>query len=337
MSSGTNKCLDSPKIISCANCGEKNVFIERLRIRDPLNESGELIVVTCGRCGLCFINPQYSFESYMEYYKTKYFDALGTNYNSARNALTVAYKSHIGESFFDFISKMSSTDNYLDIAAGTGTWLEILFDARPDFPQSNVTVIEPSVTACKDLISRYPSLKLVQQPLESNGLPAESFDFVLCSALIEHFTDPLNGLLHMNRLTRMGGHLMLMTPSLESGAFRYGAARFFKFVHTFYFTEKSLKSITEKAGFRKVSSIVVKGNIKGGLMWFPFLLGVYEKIENINPLNLEVVRRPIADEKSCLDEANILFKRFYFKLLKHRISYNLRATARIIKNYATRK
>jgi SAM-dependent methyltransferase len=45
-----------------------------------------------------------------------------------------------------------------------------------------------------------------------DGIPDGAFDAVVCSHVIEHLADPLGGLAAWRRVTRPGGHLLLVAP-----------------------------------------------------------------------------------------------------------------------------
>lgn len=53
----------------------------------------------------------------------------------------------------------------------------------------------------------------------------------------------------MNRLAKPGGHLYLQTPDVHALAVRKGVERYFKLVHTYYYTPGTLTSLLHKAGF----------------------------------------------------------------------------------------
>lgn len=273
------------------------------------------------------INPQYGNDAYDYFYSHVYFDRLGSDYEAARDALTDDYRDLLLPYLRSFVGSLPGDGRLLDVGAGTGTWLALMREARPELEWRQVWALDPSRLACADLAQRFPGVEVECSTVETNGLPAEWFDLVLCSALIEHFTDPLAALFHLNRTMKRGGRLMMFTPSLDRDAFAYGVDRVFKFVHTFYFTAASLSAIAEKAGFRQVSIDRVAGDV-GRLMWFPSLVGIYEKIADADIEQLESSRRPSPSDAASLEASRSVLASQRLPLLKHRVRQRFKTLMR---------
>src|SRR5258708_9819274 len=65
-------------------------------------------------------------------------------------------------------------------------------------------------------MTRYPTLRLVAEDIPSLCLPAGTFDFVLCSEVLEHIPDTSRVLAGIHRLLKPGGSLLLSTPQRHS-------------------------------------------------------------------------------------------------------------------------
>jgi ubiquinone/menaquinone biosynthesis C-methylase UbiE len=191
-----------------------------------------------------------------------------------------SYLRHYKDVFSLFARDLQSGDRILDIGSGHGTWLCLLFRFAKSISQGNVSALEPSTQACAKLRGRFPAINVVQGVLSSARLPNDEFDAIVCGALIEHLTDPLAGLVEMNRLLKPGGRLFLVTPSAEPRSFRYGLNRFFKFVHTTYFTERTLASMLAKSGFEIAHSRIDPGNDLG-MLWCPTILLIARKVRSV--------------------------------------------------------
>src|SRR5258708_16975644 len=65
-------------------------------------------------------------------------------------------------------------------------------------------------------MARYANLRLVAEDITTSRLPAGSFDFVLCSEVLEHIPDTAGVLVGIHRLLRPGGFVLLATPQGHS-------------------------------------------------------------------------------------------------------------------------
>ena len=286
----------SPRSIACANCGSER-FETIAHAADTLNPGKSLTVASCLNCGLVGLNPQHTGAAYSHYYTTSYFEQLGGDYDAARDKLTEEYRQHLLPHLRKLVDDLPVSARLLDVGAGTGTWLALFRELRPDIPMAGLVALDPSRTACRDLAARFPGLIIHCTTLEENAIAPGSMDAVLCSALIEHFTDPLLALLHLNRIMSEGARLLIYTPSLDPDSLRFGPSRWFKFVHTYYYTTSSLDALASKAGFRSVYTERVAPQPQG-ILWFPAIVALYEKERALDPSMLEQVRRPGTDDVS---------------------------------------
>jgi SAM-dependent methyltransferase len=59
---------------------------------------------------------------------------------------------------------------------------------------------------------RPPGTQWLREAVELNGIADEAYDFVLSSHCLEHVANPLRALREWHRITRPGGHLLLVLP-----------------------------------------------------------------------------------------------------------------------------
>jgi SAM-dependent methyltransferase len=102
----------------------------------------------------------------------------------------------------------------LEIGPGSGVYLPILaalFESvvAADIEESYLHALEP-------LLAPHPNVTLVRDDILASGLPAGSFDLILCSEVIEHLSDSRRALAEMFRLLRADGVLILSTPQRHS-------------------------------------------------------------------------------------------------------------------------
>jgi 2-polyprenyl-3-methyl-5-hydroxy-6-metoxy-1,4-benzoquinol methylase len=238
--------------ISCLNCGappEQHLPFVQTQVTHHGHMQGDpLRVVVCPTCGLVFLNPQPTREALDQFYSTEYYSGAAPVSDAA--ALT-AEKIWQRDFLFTWLvenlpEKIEGWD-ILDIGAGYGTWLQW-------FDKSNrVAGIESSQQACQVARSLF-GLTVYKTDFLANDLPGGQFELVTGLAIIEHFNDPLGALVEMNRLLKPGGYLYLQTPDIHGMVLRQGIARYFKVVHTFYYSLVTLSSLLAKAGLELVAS-----------------------------------------------------------------------------------
>ena len=134
----------------------------------------------------------------------------------------------------------------LEVGSGNGATLETLANLGWDVEGVD---FDPAAVECG--IKR--GLRVRQGTLAELKLLSASFDVIVSSHVIEHLPDPSDFLRECHRLLKPGGHLVAITPNLESWGHRiYGAdwrglepPR-----HLHIFTMNSLATISVKAGLR---------------------------------------------------------------------------------------
>ena len=94
-------------------------------------------------------------------------------------------------------------------------------------------------------------------PIEKIPVADETFDFVLCTQVLEHVPDPLAAAIEMRRVLKRSGKLFLTVPQ---GYGIHGEPYNF-----FYFTKFGVDLILSKAGFE-----VIKTTERGGYFYYLF-------------------------------------------------------------------
>ncbi len=89
---------------------------------------------------------------------------------------------------------------------------------------------------------------------DDQGALEISYDFIICSEVMEHFYDPAAQFALLRRLLLPGGRLYCMTEPLRAdldfGRWYYKEDP----THVFFYAEKTLRWIAENIGFRKVEA-----------------------------------------------------------------------------------
>jgi SAM-dependent methyltransferase len=100
--------------------------------------------------------------------------------------------------------------------------------------------------------------------VEETGLPADSFDLVLCTQVVEHCRDPWRALKELHRIVRPGGYLVWTVPQV-----------WFYHPHpddNWRFTAEGVTRLTEGGGFEVVDLRLQGGPVVALLQIFNFCL-----------------------------------------------------------------
>ncbi|MFM8469741.1 MAG: class I SAM-dependent methyltransferase [Limisphaerales bacterium] len=230
--------------VACVNCGSESAAHETL-IQTQVVHRGHLQgrplrVALCPRCGLTFLNPQPTPAALGRFYEHEYYTA-DKPVDPAKRLQEMDWQRTLLLPWL--LAQLPPVRGWtvLDIGCGYGEWLR-------HFDRSNRRLgIEQSQVAAQVANERF-GVEVRQCDFMANDCQPESFDLVTGLAIIEHFNDPLAALVEMNRLAKPGGHLYLQTPDVHALAVRKGIERYFKLVHTYYYTPGTLTSLLHKAG-----------------------------------------------------------------------------------------
>lgn len=101
--------------------------------------------------------------------------------------------------------------------------------------------------------ARARGLRVRLGSLREQGYPAESFDAVVMSHLIEHVPDPLRVLEECRRVLKPGGRLVILTPNASSWGHAVFHEHWFSLElprHLVVFDARNLRTLVEEAGLR---------------------------------------------------------------------------------------
>lgn len=199
----------------------------------------------CQVCDLVFRDPQSYLNLLQE--KARY----QTHNNSIENAGYVKFLSPVVETLKPYINK---SDKGLDYGCGPGPILDHLF------------------AECGIEIDLYDPF------FYSNKILEESYDFITCTEVAEHFYHPGSELVKLDEKLKPGGYLLIMTevrpkdkPFLDWG-YRMDST------HVCFYSEKVWSWVTERWGYELLSS-----DRRIALFQKPFL--VQAPVQE-NPLNV---------------------------------------------------
>lgn len=234
-------------IISCNNCESSNYSlyaVGRGNRRTSFIEKKHPAVI-CKECGLIFLNPQHSPKDYATYYSglnVKAFDEkqileVMKNPTNTRTEIRDFLLKHID------ILEFSGKPKLLDVGCGKGIFLHLMRQEGFD-----VEGLDPG-SAETDFIERELDIRVHNGIFNDHTIPDESYDVVSAMGVVEHVNDPKEFLDVLWKLLKPGGYLLLTTPSVWHMDLRHGPESYFKFVHTYYYSVKTLASLMRQEGF----------------------------------------------------------------------------------------
>jgi SAM-dependent methyltransferase len=219
--------------------------------------------VRCKRCGLAQINPQPAQAEVARRYR----EGSGAEYLSYEVANEAAFLRlqelalrDAGFEELETIIKRSKTTRprVLDAGCATGALLAKLRDRGWDCSGVEISPAAEYARAERGLDVRKASL-------EESRFPAESFDLVLASHLIEHLNDPAAFVREARRVLAPEGRFFVTTPNIAGFQARLFGSRWRSaiFDHLYLFSAKTLSALLRQSGFA-VERIRTWGGLAAG-------------------------------------------------------------------------
>lgn len=98
----------------------------------------------------------------------------------------------------------------LDVACGKGDWLRVCTEVG-----ATVCGIDLSGTAISICRKTMPAGEFYTQAAESLPFEDRRFDVVTCLGSLEHFVDPVNGLMEMSRVAKADATIIILVPNKD--------------------------------------------------------------------------------------------------------------------------
>lgn len=253
------------RVIPCINCGSE---VQRPLLSVYGNRGAAFIerehrVVVCEQCGLGFLNPQHEETDYARYYASLNYAPICISgaemlHRSAYRKVQAAFLLDTLARFWP--SRTLSHLTALDVGCGPGILLALM---RAQLPKAEGLELGKQAV---DFAEREYGLKIHRGSIFEHDIDSEAFDVVVSTAAIEHFTNPLHAIERMRDLLHPGGLLYINTQDTLGMVLKNGADSWFKFVHTYYYTEQTLGSLIELAGFEIVRSWTMPPILKASII-----------------------------------------------------------------------
>jgi SAM-dependent methyltransferase len=271
--------LERVPCILCGNAQNKIVLATQdYALRTP----GEFCLVGCTQCGLIYTNPRPTAESialcYPENYEPYLHDtATNQKYggkwrlwleNTAEKAYLKLYRRYQNIKLdvplplawllaqprrADFLRiNWVEGGKVLDVGCSTGRYLEKLQRYGWDVygVESNPIIA--------DYARQKRGLNIHAGTLEAAEFPAQFFDAIVFSHVLEHLHDPLAELQEVRRILKPGGQLVIALPNWGSLGRKLFKEHWMALEiprHLYHFDVTHLRRLLEKAGFNQITAI----------------------------------------------------------------------------------
>jgi len=240
-----------PESVPCNLCGadEPRRLFElrdyRLRVDDVL-----WTVVSCGRCGLGYLNPRPTRTETARYYPASYFD-----HRAVAHARYERMAGYLPKPPGELLDVGTARGDFLVLARERGwsvTGIEGHAEPRPDVP-----VLRES----------FP---------EECSLPGGRFDVITAWAVFEHLHDPRKAFFECARMLKPGGRLIVQVPNRRSIWFLARQEDVPR--HLYFYDPRTLNRFGDATGLRldtvHHTTDLFGGSGRGVLrLWYSRLLG----------------------------------------------------------------
>ncbi len=190
----------------------------------------------CKYCGFVFAKLVPSQEELEQHYQ-------GYGRNDYLSPITIKRYQEL----LDELEPYRKTNNLLDVGCGIGYFLEEA--KKKGWNVYGTEYTEEAVRICEG--KGISMQKGVLNPVNYHG---KMFDIITSFEVIEHINNPTEELANFNQLLRKGGLVYVTTPNFNS-LLRYRLKAAYNVIcypeHLSYYTPKTLKTVFEKAGFKK--------------------------------------------------------------------------------------
>jgi len=254
----------------CLVCNSKGELLYK-KLKDQLfSVSGEWNLSVCPKCRLVWLNPYPQPQELDKIYKTYYthqkrsvnfldplsqylekhvFAALGYRDILKRKYIGIGNIPILREYIGLGILKINSSwgNRLLDVGSGNG---EFLYKMKK--LGWNAEGVETDLKAAEFTKKQY-DLVVYHGTLSQVALPADYYDVVTLSHVIEHVFDPEEVLMECKRILKPGGRIILITPNTQSLSHRIFKRNWRGFEvprHIAIFSVDNMRLLVKKVGFK---------------------------------------------------------------------------------------
>jgi 2-polyprenyl-3-methyl-5-hydroxy-6-metoxy-1,4-benzoquinol methylase len=294
--------------VACPACNEKN--------HQPKFEKNGIRYVECRSCLTFYVTPRPPSDVLEWFYKGSVNYAYWNEFifpaseEARREGIFVPRVDRLLELCEKYKIK---TNALLEVGSGFGTFCT---EVKKKGVFGRVVAVEPTPNLAETCRKR--GLEVLEQPVEQINLSnADLFDVVASFEVIEHLFAPIDFIMHMHRLLKPGGMLMLTCPNGEGfDVETLGIiSNTVDHEHLNYFNKSSLTKLLTKCGF-EVLETNTPGRLDAELVRNKVLSGDYD-----------ISKEPFL-KKILIDEWDIMGAAFQEFLINQGLSSNMWVVAR---------
>lgn len=225
-----------------------------LKLNDWFLSMEEFELLECEHCNFLITNPHPETEKLSEYYKSDEYishtnDKKGLFSSLYQSARKIALKNK-----YNTITKFKQEGSILDIGCGTGEFLNY-------FKQKGwkVSGIEPDTDARNRAIENYNLNVFGESKIRE--FEQYSFDVISMWHVLEHVPDLNKRMNELFTLLQNNGFAIIALPnfkSFDASCYKEYWAAYDVPRHLFHFSQKSVRLLGEKHGFKLVDTLPMK-------------------------------------------------------------------------------
>lgn len=227
--------------------------------KEIYKERKVLGIVKCLSCGLLYVNPR------LKEPEKVYWGDADKYFNEARLIFEGKAKHHRDPNYLadlKTIYKYKPSGNFLDIGTNMGFFLRNARGWR-----WNLYGVEPS-PSLSEMARRYFGLNVKTAFLQEAGFDDSFFDVVTMTDVFEHLPEPGEVLTEVHRILKPDGIVFIKVPNGLFNLFKFYSAKvtrrlknydiFDSYEHVVHYSQKTLRLMLEKFGFKVIKSLVGK-------------------------------------------------------------------------------
>ncbi len=229
--------------VPCNLCGADDTeVLLRYEFYDTPSET-----VICRRCGLMYLNPRWTEQSYQKFYEADYRTLAGEE-DDIPFEMMLRQRVH-GAEIHQFCAPYIRGKRVLDIGCAAGGVLSA-FALAGDY---KVCGVEPSQRHVEFVRSQL-GYEVHEGLFGEMPLPRESFDLVILTQTLNHMLDPRGAMAAIRDLLTPGGMFFVEVQNFPEHAKR---ARIpVQVDHTYYFCAETLECMARRLGLEPVRTEV---------------------------------------------------------------------------------
>ncbi|MDD4271697.1 MAG: class I SAM-dependent methyltransferase [Patescibacteria group bacterium] len=258
----------------------------------------------CGQCGHIYVNPQFDEKATAEHYNDDS-KTMEFSYDFISSDKQMEVRGELYKNFFSQLKSDIPNGKILDIGCSIGQFLKMGKDLGYD-----VMGLELNEKAAQYAEKKF-GVKVERKLLNECNFEDNSFDIVSMFGVIEHLPDPAGVMKDVYRILKPGGVFIGICPNVNSlvcMVLHQFSKTFTGRLHLSYFSEKTLRYLFAKVGFKN-ENIQVGNRYTGKyslLNYFQFLDPFGDEIDEYLPAKFREIVTNESESKKIEEKMNEL-------------------------------